>query len=325
MKISYCWLREYVKTSLQPEEVAEILTSVGLEVESLEKYCPVKGGLEGFIVGEVLTCQKHPDADKLSVTTVNTGTGEPLGIVCGAPNVAAGQKVVVATVGTVVHTGEGFKIKKAKIRGVESAGMICAEDELGLGASHEGIMVLEESAVPGTPAKDYFNIETDYIFEIGLTPNRIDAASHIGVARELAAYLAVNTDSFDKERDYSIPAIDAFSVDNCNRRVEVTVENAEACPRYTGLTISGITVGASPDWLQNRLRSIGLTPVNNVVDATNFVLHEMAQPLHAFDADKIKGNKIAVKTLPAGTPFVTLDGVERTLDAEDLMICNAEA
>ena len=325
MKISYCWLREYVKTSLSPEEIAEILTSIGLEVESSEKYCAVKGSLEGFVVGEVLTCHKHPDADKLSVTTVSIGTGEPLGIVCGAPNVAAGQKVVVATIGTTIYMGDGFTIKKAKIRGVESAGMICAEDELGLGSSHGGIMVLDESAVPGTPAKDYFKIETDYIFEIGLTPNRIDAASHIGVARELAAYLAVHTDNFDKAQNYSIPSVEAFKVDNRNRAVEVAVENTEACPRYARLTISGVTVGASPDWLQNRLRSIGLTPINNVVDATNFVLHEMSQPLHAFDADKIAGNKVVVKTMPAGTPFVTLDGVERKLDAEDLMICNANA
>jgi phenylalanyl-tRNA synthetase beta chain len=237
--------------------------------------------------------------------------------------VAAGQKVVVATVGTTIHMGDGFKIKKAKIRGVESSGMICAEDELGLGVSHEGIMVLDESAVPGTPAKDYFKIETDYIFTIGLTPNRIDAASHIGVARDLAAYLAVHTDDFKKARDYSIPSVDAFAVDNHNLPIEVAVENIEACPRYAGLTISGVTVGPSPDWLQNRLRAIGLTPINNVVDATNYVLHEMAQPLHAFDVAKITGNKIIVKTLPAETPFVTLDGVERKLDAEDLMICNA--
>ena len=325
MKISYRWLRDYIQTSLSPEEIAEILTSIGLEVESLERFCPVKGGLEGFVIGEVLTCHKHPDADKLSITTVNVGTSEPLGIVCGAPNVAAGQKVVVATIGTTIYMADdSFKIKKAKIRGIESCGMICAEDEMGLGKSHEGIMVLDTSAVPGALAKDYFNIETDYIFEIGLTPNRIDAASHIGVARDLAAYLAVNTDDFEKERDYSIPSVDAFAVDNHSRPIEVVVENTEACPRYAGLTISGITVGASPEWLQNRLISIGMTPINNVVDATNYVLHEMAQPLHAFDADKITGNKVIVKTLPAGTPIITLDGVERKLDAEDLSICNTE-
>ena len=322
MKISYCWLRDYIDISLSPKEIAEILTSIGLEVESLEEYCPVKGGLEGFVVGEVLTCHKHPDADKLSVTTVNIGIGEPLCIVCGAPNVAAGQKVVVATVGTTIHKDEGFKIKKAKIRGVESSGMICAEDELCLGNSHEGIMVLNENAVPGTPAKDYFKIETDYIFEIGLTPNRIDAASHIGVARDLAAYLVVNTDCFDSQLDFHIPSVETFAVDNRNLPIDVVVENVEACPRYSAITISGVTVGASPDWLQNRLRSIGLTPINNVVDATNYVLHEMSQPLHAFDADKISGKKVIVKTLPAGTPLITLDGVERKLHSEDLLICD---
>ena len=325
MQISYLWLRDYIQTSLSPVEISEILTSIGLEVEMMEEYCPVKGGLEGFIIGEVLTCHKHPDADKLTVTTVNVGTSEPLGIVCGAPNVAAGQKVAVATIGTTVYKGgESIKMKKAKIRGVESSGMICAEDELGLGNSHEGIMVLNESAVPGTPAKDYFKIETDYIFTIGLTPNRIDAASHIGVARDLAAYLAVNTNDFVKERDYSIPSVAAFAIDNYSQPIEVVVENTEACPRYAGLSISGVIVGQSPEWLQNRLRAIGLTPINNVVDATNYVLHEMAQPLHAFDAKKITGNKVVVKMLPAGTSFVTLDGVERKLDAEDLMICNAE-
>ena len=324
MQISYRWLRDYINTALTPEKISEILTSIGLEVESLEEYCPVKGGLEGFVVGEVLTCHKHPDADKLSVTTVNIGTSEPLGIVCGAPNVAAGQKVVVATIGTTIYAGDdSFKIKKAKIRGVESSGMICAEDETGLGKSHNGIMTLDASAAPGMPARDYFKIETDYIFEIGLTPNRIDAASHIGVARDLAAFLTVNTDDFQKNRDYFIPSVDDFEVDHRQLPVKVAVENVKACPRYAGLTISGVTVGPSPDWLQNRLRSIGLTPVNNVVDVTNYVLHEMAQPLHAFDAGKIAGNQVIVKTLPEGTPFVTLDGVQRKLNAEDLMICNA--
>ena len=325
MQISYRWLRDYIQTSLSPEEIAEILTSIGLEVEALEEFCPVKGGLEGFVIGEVLTCHKHPDADKLSVTTVNVGTGEPLGIVCGAPNVAAGQKVVVATIGTTIYMGDdNFKIKKSKIRGVESSGMICAEDELGLGKSHDGIMVLDASAVPGTLAKEYFGIETDYIFEIGLTPNRIDAASHIGVARDLAAYLAVNTSDFEKARNYSVPSVAGFAVDNQSRPIEVVVENTEACPRYAGLTISGLTVAPSPEWLQNRLRAIGQTPINNVVDVTNYVLHEMAQPLHAFDADKVSGGKVVVKTLAEGTPFVTLDGVERKLAADDLMICNAE-
>ena len=325
MTISYCWLKEYIKTSLSPEEISEILTSIGLEVESIEEYCTVKGGLEGFVIGEVLTCHKHPDADKLSVTTVNIGTSEPLCIVCGAPNVAAGQKVVVATVGATIHLGEGFKIKKAKIRGVESAGMICAEDELGFGDSHEGILTLEQTAIAGMPAKGHFKIETDYIFEIGLTPNRIDAASHIGVARDLAAFLAINSENFERERDFFIPKVDNFSVDDNSRLVEIVVENQEACPRYAGLTISGVTVEPSPMWMQNRLRSIGLTPINNVVDATNYVLHEMSQPLHAFDADKIEGNKVVVKNMPTGANFVTLDGVERKLDSQDLMICNANA
>ena len=326
MQISYRWLRDYIQTSLSPEKIGEILTSIGLEVESLEEYCSVKGGLEGFVVGEVLTCHKHPDADKLTVTTVSVGTAEPLGIVCGAPNVAAGQKVVVATIGTTIYKdNDSFKIKKTKIRGVESSGMICAEDETGLGTSHEGIMVLDASAVPGTFARDYFKIETDWIFTIGLTPNRIDAASHIGVARDLAAYLTVNTVDFTKNRDFSLPSVDAFAVDNNNLPIEVVVENTEACPRYAGLTLSGVTVGPSPAWLQNRLRAIGQTPINNVVDVTNYVLHEMAQPLHAFDAAKITDNKVVVKTLPAGTPIVTLDGVERILDTEDLIICNSRA
>ncbi|MDR2037512.1 MAG: phenylalanine--tRNA ligase subunit beta [Bacteroidales bacterium] len=325
MQVSYRWLKEYIQTDLKPEEISKILTSIGLEVDSLDEWCPVKGGLEGFVIGEVLTCEKHPNADKLSVTTVNVGTSCPLGIVCGAPNVAAGQKVVVATIGTTIYTDEGnFEIKKSKIRGVESEGMICAEDEMGLGQSHDGIMVLDAAAVPGTLAKDYFKIETDYIFEIGLTPNRIDAASHIGVARDLAAYLEVNVPEFSKKERYQIPSIDHFSIDNKHLPVEIVVENAEACPRYCGLTISGVQVAPSPEWLQVRLRSIGISPINNVVDITNFVLHEMCQPLHAFDADKIKGNKVVVKTLPEGTPFVTLDGVKRKLAADDLMICDAE-
>lgn len=325
MQISYRWLQDYIQTDLSPEKLATILTSIGLEVESLNPWSPVKGGLDGFVIGEVLTCQKHPDADKLSITTVNIGENEPLGIVCGAPNVAAGQKVVVATIGTTIYMNhDSFVIKKAKIRGVESAGMICAEDELGLGSSHDSIMVLDASAIPGTPAKKYFSIETDYIFEIGLTPNRIDAASHIGVARDLAAYLSVNTSDFSKEKYFQLPSVDAFAVDNHNRPVEIVVENTEACPRYAGLTISGVKIGPSPAWLQNRLRAIGLSPINNVVDATNYVLHEMAQPLHAFDADAIIGDKVIVRTMAEGTSFITLDGVERKLAASDLMICNAE-
>jgi phenylalanyl-tRNA synthetase beta chain len=325
MQVSYRWLLDYLQTDLTIDAISAALTSIGLEVESLKEYCPVKGGLEGFVIGEVLTCSKHPDADKLSVTTVSTGNGEVLGIVCGAPNVAAGQKVVVATIGTTIYMGnDSFQIKKAKIRGIESAGMICAEDELGLGQSHDGIMVLDMSAVPGTPAKEYFKIESDYVFEIGLTPNRIDAASHIGVARDLAAYLAANTTDFSKAGNFSIPSVKAFTVDNHSLPMDVIVENADACPRYCGLTISGVKVAPSPDWLQNRLLSIGLTPVNNVVDVTNYVLHEMAQPLHAFDAGKIIGNKVIVKTLPEGTLFTTLDGAERKLSGDDLMICNAE-
>jgi phenylalanyl-tRNA synthetase beta chain len=325
MQISYRWLSDYIRTDLSPESVSAILTSIGLEVEALEEYYPIPGGLEGFVIGEVLTCEKHPDADKLSVTTVNTGEKEALNIVCGAPNVAAGQKVVVATVGTTVYmNNDSFKIKRAKIRGIESVGMICAEDEIGLGQSHDGIMVLDPAAVPGTPAKEYFGIEKDYIFEIGLTPNRIDAASHIGVARDLAAYLDVNDENFSKKSDYSIPSVSGFAVDNNDRPIEIVVENTEACPRYAGLTISNVEVKPSPDWLQARLRSIGLNPVNNVVDVTNYVLHEMAQPLHAFDADKITGSKVVVKTMPEGTAFVTLDGTERKLAGDDLMICNAQ-
>ncbi|MDR0714987.1 MAG: phenylalanine--tRNA ligase subunit beta [Bacteroidales bacterium] len=325
MKISYRWLKEYIHTDLSPEEMSGVFTSIGLEVDALEEWCPVKGGLEGFVTGEVLTCERHPGADRLSVTKVNVGEGVPLNIVCGAPNVAAGQKVIVALIGTTVYTKEGsFAIKKSKIRGIESEGMICAEDELGLGNSHEGIMVLDASAVPGTPAKSYFKIENDCIFEIGLTPNRIDAASHIGVARDLAAYLEVNVPGFSKEDSYHIPPVDAFMADNRDLPVEIVVENTEACPRYAGVTISGVAVAPSPDWLQNRLRAIGLSPINNVVDITNFVLHETAQPLHAFDVAQIKGGKVTVKTLPEGTSFITLDGVERKLAGDDLMICHAQ-
>jgi len=320
MKISYNWLKEYLPVDLPVEELSDILTNIGLEVEGTETFQSVKGGLEGVLIGEVLTCQKHPDADKLSVTTVDVGTGEPVQIVCGAPNVAAGQKVPVATVGTTLYAAqEEFVIKKAKIRGELSFGMICAEDELGLGSSHEGIMVLDESAKTGTPASEYFQIETDTIFEIGLTPNRIDAASHLGVARDLAAYL-----SQDKMTRVKKPSLSKFSVDKVKLPIEISIEEPAGCKRYSGLSISGASVKESPQWLQNRLRAIGQTPINNVVDITNFVLHESGQPLHAFDADKIKGNKVIVKTLPSGTKFTTLDGVERTLDDSDLMICDSE-
>lgn len=318
MKISYSWLREYIDVDLTPEEVSEILTSIGLEVESLEKIETVKGGLQGVVIGEVLTCEKHPDADKLSITTVNIGQAEPLHIVCGAPNVAAGQKVAVATVGTTLYFHDNeLTLKKVKIRGQLSEGMICAEDELGLGTSHEGIMVLNPDAVIGLPASKYFKLEDDYQLEIGLTPNRIDAASHFGVARDLAAYL-----NLIKPTRIVKPSIDKFKVDNNTLNIPVEVKNPEACLRYSGVTISNVKVGPSPEWLQKRLRSIGQNPINNVVDATNFVLHEIGQPLHAFDADKIEGKKVIVGTLKQDSPFVTLDEVKRKLSSNDLMICN---
>ena len=324
MKISYNWLKDYVKTSLSPEEIATILTSIGLEVDSFEKIETIRGGLEGVVVGEVLTCGKHPDADKLSATTVDLGNGEPVQIVCGAPNVAAGQKVLVATMGCTLYpvgAEEGFAIKKSKIRGVESMGMICAEDELGLGTSHEGIMVLPASAVAGTPAKKQLKIEGDYLIEIGLTPNRADAASHYGVARDLAVYLKSNKQLVE----LSLPSVDKFKQDSSAREIQVEVKNTEAAPRYMGVTMTGIKVGPSPEWLQNRLRAIGMNPRNNVVDITNYVLHETGQPLHAFDADKIEGGKIVVSTRDEGTKFITLDGEERKLSSQDLMICSATA
>lgn len=318
MKISYSWLKEYINVNLSPEEMSGILTDIGLEVESLEKVEAVKGGLKGVIIGEVLTCEKHPDADKLSVTTVNIGTPEPLNIVCGAPNVAAGQKVPVATIGTTLYFNDNeLTLKKTKIRGKLSEGMICAEDELGLGTSHDGIMVLPSNAPIGTPASDFFNLEDDYQFEIGLTPNRIDAASHFGVARDLAAYL-----NLTKDTKAAKPSVDNFKIDSNKLHIPVEVKNPDACPRYSGITISNVKVGPSPEWLQKRLRSIGLSPINNVVDVTNFVLHEVGQPLHAFDADKINGKKVVVGTLPQESPFTTLDDVERKLSSEDLMICN---
>jgi phenylalanyl-tRNA synthetase beta chain len=320
MTISYSWLKDYINIDIDPEKVAQILTSIGLEVESFEKVQAIKGGLEGIVIGEVLTCEKHPDADKLSKTTVTIGNGEPLHVVCGAPNVAKGQKVAVATVGTKLYfNDQEIVIKKAKIRGELSEGMICAEDELGLGTSHAGIMVLDQSAVIGTPAKEYFKIEDDYLFEIGLTPNRIDAASHYGVARDLAAFF-----NLEKPTKAIKPSIEAFKIDNNKLHIPVELANPELCPRYSGITISNIKVGPSPEWLQKRLKSIGLNPINNVVDVTNFVLHEIGQPLHAFDADAIIGDKVIVKTLSEGTPFVTLDGNERKLSSDDLMICNSD-
>ena len=321
MNISYNWLKEYVNFDLTPDEVAAALTSIGLETGSVEEVQTIKGGLEGLVIGEVLTCEPHPNSDHMHVTTVNLGQGEPVQIVCGAPNVAAGQKVVVATLGTKLYDGdECFVIKKSKLRGVESNGMICAEDEIGIGTDHAGIIVLPESAVPGTLAKDYYNIKSDYVLEVDITPNRADACSHYGVARDLYAYLIQN----GKQATLQKPSVDAFTVDNHDLDIKVTVENAEACPRYAGVTVKGVTVKESPEWLQNKLRVIGLRPINNVVDVTNYIVHAFGQPLHCFDADKIKGGEVIVKTMPEGTPFVTLDGVERKLNEHDLMICNKD-
>lgn len=320
MKISYNWIKDYLNIDLEPARVAEILTAIGLEIEGMEEWVSVKGGLNGVVIGEVLTCKKHPDADKLSVTTVDIGGLQPLQIVCGAPNVAAGQKVPVATVGTVVFKGaESLEIKKSKIRGVLSEGMICAEDELGLGNSHAGIMVLNHDAKPGTPADSYFKIIKDHVFEIGLTPNRIDSGSHFGVARDLAAYMNINA-GLDSRA--VLPSVSDFKPDNNNNPYEVIIENTIDCPRYTGITISGVTIGESPDWLKNKLRAVGLNPINNVVDITNFVQYEAGQPLHAFDADKIEGKKVIIRNLPEKSKFTTLDNVERSLSSRDLMICN---
>ncbi|MDQ5929170.1 MAG: phenylalanyl-tRNA synthetase beta chain [Bacteroidota bacterium] len=319
MKISYNWLKQFIKTDWKSDQLSDLLTDLGLEVEGVEKYQSIKGGLEGIVVGHVLTCEQHPDADRLKVTTVDIGTGTPIQVVCGAANVAAGQKVPVATIGTVLYDKDGneFTIKKGKIRGQESHGMICAEDELGLGNSHEGIMVLDEALAPGTPAAKVFKIENDEVFEIGLTPNRADAMSHLGTARDIKAGLmqkGINV-------EFITPSISNFRVDMRTLKIDTQVDTIKLAPRYCGVTISGIAVKPSPDWLQNRLKAIGLTPKNNIVDVTNYVLHSLGQPLHAFDAAKISG-KIIVKTLPAGTKFTTLDDVERTLHEEDLMICD---
>ncbi len=321
MKISYQWLKQYLNTDLSPQALSEIMTNTGLEVESLESYFPVKGGLKGVVVGEVMSCEKHPQADKLSVTKVNIGNEQVVPIVCGASNVKTGQKVPVATVGTVLYKGEEqLTIKKAKLRGETSEGMICAEDEIGMGNRHQGIMELDPDAVPGTPANEYFNIEEDAIFDIDLTPNRIDAASHFGVARDLAAALHQQ----DNEASLAKPSVDDFVPDEHALKAEVAIEVPEACPRYAGVCIADIEVKESPRWLQNRLKAIGLNPINNIVDITNYVLHETGQPLHAFDLEKIRENKIIVKCLPENTEFVTLDEVKRTLSADDLMICNPE-
>ena len=322
MKISYNWLRNYLPIDKQPDELAEILTAIGLEVEGMEAHARIPGGLAGVFTGEVLSCQPHPNADKLRITTVSVGAEEPLTIVCGAPNVAAGQKVLVATLGTELcfSNGEKITIKKAKIRGEESCGMICAEDELGIGASHEGIMVLPPETPVGLSAKEYLGLEEDTVFEIGLTPNRVDAASHIGVARDIRAWACANGEDISLQR----PSVEAF-VSGKERGVLVEVEAREAAPRYTGLTMKNVKVGPSPQWLQDRLQAIGLRPINNVVDISNFVLHETGQPLHIFDRDKIKGDCVKVRYAKEGEKFTTLDGLARVMTAQDLMICNAEA
>ncbi|MDQ6478017.1 phenylalanine--tRNA ligase subunit beta [Dyadobacter sp. LHD-138] len=316
MKISYKWLKELIEITETPEEIGKLLTGTGLEVEGIEEVESIKGGLKGVVIGEVLTCEKHPEADRLKITTVDVGLEQPLNIVCGAPNVAVGQKVILATVGATLYpTGseEPLVLKKSKIRGALSEGMICAEDELGLGQSHDGILVLDTDLPNGTPASEYFGISSDYLIEIGLTPNRADAASHYGVARDLKAVL---------NRAITLPSVDAFAVDNQSLPISVRVENSEAAPRYAGLTITGIKVGDSPEWLKQRLATIGIRSINSIVDITNYICHELGQPMHAFDADKITGNKVIVKTVTAGTPFVTLDGQDRKLSDADLMICN---
>lgn len=323
MKISYNWLKQFLQINWEAEKVSDLLTDLGLEVEGIENVESVKGGLKGVVVGEVITCVQHPNADRLKLTTVDVGQEHLLQIVCGAPNVAKGQKVPVATVGTILYDekGESFKIKKGKIRGEESNGMICAEDELGLGTDHDGIMVLDPKLKVGTPASEVFDIELDEVFEIGLTPNRADAMSHFGVARDLRAGLMQHGLS----PELISPSVSDFHVDERTLRIEVEVEQKELAPRYCGISITDVEVKDSPKWIQRRLQSVGITPKNNVVDITNYVLHELGQPLHAFDASKIKGNKIVVRTLPTGTKFTTLDEVERELDKEDIMICDAES
>ena len=320
MNISYNWLKDYIDTPLTPAQLADALTSIGLETGSVEEVESIRGGLRGIVVGKVLTCVEHPDSDHLHITTVDLGDGQPTQIVCGAANVAAGQTVVVATVGTTLYNGDKeFKIKKSKIRGVESFGMICAEDEIGVGTSHDGIMVLPDSVAAGTPAAEYFGLTSDYVLEVDLTPNRIDAASHFGVARDLAAWASQHAGPLALKR----PSVDTFTVDREDGAVPVEVADAKACPRYSGITIRGIKVTESPDWLKNRLNAIGLRPINSVVDITNYILHTIGQPLHCFDLAKIDGEKIIVRRCPEGTPFTTLDGVEHKLSEADLMICSA--
>lgn len=324
MKISYNWLQDYLPLNFSAEKTAEILTDIGLEVEGIEKIQAIRGGLEGLVIGHVLTAAKHPDADKLTLTTVDIGNNQVLPIVCGAPNVAAGQKVIVATVGTTLYptSGEAFVIKKAKIRGQESMGMICAEDEIGLGNDHNGIMVLPPNAVVGSTAKDFFRLEDDDVFEIGLTPNRSDAHCHLGVARDLYAALKIN---HAYESQLCMPTVADFAKDNDSLPITVRVEDQTACIRYVGVAIRGVQVKESPEWLKKKLAAIGIRSINNIVDVTNFVLHELGQPLHAFDADKIAGKQVIVKTLPTDTPFVTLDGIKRKLNAEDLVICDGQS
>lgn len=323
MTISYKWLSEYLPETLEPERLSRILTSIGLEVESMHKFEEVRGGLKGLLIGEVLHTEKHPNADKLTLTRVSLGEGEPLQIVCGAPNVAVGQKVVVAPVGTTIYPtqGEPLTMRVAKIRGVESHGMICAEDEIGLGDSHAGIMVLPADVVAGTSAASYFQPYEDIVYEIGLTPNRMDAMSHQGVARDVCAYLSHHE---KKDLRPRLQYQNGFKADQNHLTIDVRVENTSACPRYSGISLSNITVGESPRWLKDRLKAIGLRPINNIVDITNYVQHETGQPLHAFDADQIKGGQVIVKNLPDQTSFVTLDEKERKLSSEDLMICDAE-
>lgn len=321
MNISYNWLKEYVDFRLSPEELADALTSIGLEVGTVEEVESIRGGLRGIVIGKVLTCVEHPNSDHLHITTVDLGNGEPTQIVCGAPNVAAGQTVVVATVGTTLYDGDNeFSIKKSKIRGVESFGMICAEDEIGTGTSHDGIIVINEDVKPGTPAAEYYNLQSDWLIEVDLTPNRVDAASHYGVARDLSAWLACHAEPSQLRR----PSVEAFATDRPDGAIAVEVDDYEACPRYSGVTIRNIKVGESPEWLKNYLTAIGQRPINNIVDITNFILLGMGQPLHCFDVAKIEGEKIIVRKCKQDTPFTTLDGVERKLDERDLMICNAE-
>lgn len=321
MNISLNWLKDYIKTDLGVEEICEILTSIGLEVGGYEKFESIRGGLRGLVIGEVKTCEPHPDSDHLHITTVDLGDGRLTPIVCGAPNVAAGQKVVVASIGTVLYDGDKeFTIKKSKIRGQESEGMICAEDEIGIGHDHAGIIVLPTDAKVGMPAAEYYQITTDYTIEVDITPNRADGASHLGVARDLAAYLQHH----HKDIHYTLPSVENYTTDSRTADISIEVSRPEACPRYAGVCIEGVKVQESPEWLQNRLKAIGLHPINNIVDVTNFVLFELGQPLHSFDKDKIKGNKVIIRSFPTGTPFTTLDGVERQLNENDLMVCNTE-